>query len=95
MNTEYVFPLLDTYDARLRENQPFLRGLVFMDQGMLSSDWNTFIDDHWRMSVGVGLRLRIPIQILSAPLELYYGIPLQRRRDDERESFQISFSARF
>ena len=95
VNTEYVFPLLDTYDARLRENQPFLRGLVFMDQGMLSSDWNSFIDDHWRMSVGVGLRLRIPIQILSAPLELYYGIPLQRRRDDERESFQISFSARF
>jgi outer membrane protein insertion porin family len=95
VNAEYVFPLLDTYDARLRENQPFLRGLFFVDQGMLSQDWNSLLVDRYRVSAGVGLRLRIPIQILSAPLELYYGVPLQRTREDERESFQISFSAKF
>jgi outer membrane protein insertion porin family len=94
-NTEYVFPLMDTYDARLRENQPFLRGLLFFDQGQLSSDWEDLLHDRWRASVGVGIRLRIPIQLLSAPLELYYGVPIQRTREDERESFQINFSTRF
>ena len=49
----------------------------------------------WRISVGVGLKLRIPVQILSAPLEFYYGVPIQRDRDDERESFSLSFSTRF
>lgn len=95
VNTEYVFPLVDIYDARLRENQPFLRGLLFVDQGMLERDWGDLEEGRWRMSVGAGLRLRIPFQLFSAPLELYYGIPVQRASEDERESFQINFSTRF
>ena len=94
-NSEYVFPLMDTYDARLRESEPFLRGVIFFDQGMVSSDWEDLLHDRWRASVGVGIRLKIPIQLLSAPLELYYGVPIQRTREDERESFQINFSTRF
>jgi outer membrane protein assembly factor BamA len=62
---------------------------------MVSSDWEDLLHDRWRASVGVGLRLKIPIQLLSAPLELYYGVPIQRTREDERESFQINFSTRF
>jgi outer membrane protein insertion porin family len=95
VNTEYVFPLIDTYDARLRESQPFLRGLVFVDQGMLEEDWNELKNGRWRLSVGAGLRLKIPFQLLSAPLEIYYGIPLQRAPEDERQSFQINFTTRF
>ncbi len=95
INTEYVFPLVSTYDARLRENQPFLRGLVFYDTGMLERDFGDLRDARLRMSVGVGLRLKIPFQLFSAPLEFFYGIPLQKGREDERESFQINFSTRF
>ncbi len=95
VNTEYVFPLVDIYDARLRENQPFLRGLLFIDQGMLERDWGDLESGRWRMSVGAGLRLKIPFQLFSAPLEIYYGIPVQRAPEDERESFQINFSTRF
>jgi outer membrane protein insertion porin family len=95
VNTEYVFPLIETYDARLRESTPFLRGVIFADQGMLESDWNSLMDGKWRLSVGAGLRLKIPFQLLSAPLELYYGVPLQKSNEDERQSFQINFSTRF
>ena len=73
VNTEYVFPLLDTYDARLRENQPFLRGLLFMDQGMLSSDWN--VDGRpLALERRRGHRLASRSRSLSAPLGLYYGV---------------------
>ncbi len=95
LNHEYVFPLVDYYDARLRENTPFLRGLVFVDHGMLAGGWEELFEDRWRLSAGVGIRLRIPIAILALPLELYYGIPLQRTRYDERESFQINLFTRF
>jgi outer membrane protein insertion porin family len=95
VNTEYVFPLMDTYDARIRESQPFLRGVLFADQGMLAEDIGALRHDKWRLSVGCGIRMRIPFQLLNAPLELYYGIPLQRASQDERESFQINFSTRF
>jgi len=95
MNTEYVFPLIDTYDARLRESIPFLRGVLFADHGMLEADWDELRDGTWRLSVGAGIRMKIPFQLLSAPLELYYGVPIRRASEDERESFQISFSTRF
>ncbi|MSR45614.1 MAG: outer membrane protein assembly factor [Planctomycetes bacterium] len=95
LNTEYIFPLYDTYDARLRETQPFLRGLVFMDQGMVEAGWGDLQDGTWRLSAGVGLRIKIPFQLFSAPLELYYGVPIKRADDDERESFQLNFSTRF
>ena len=95
VNAEYVFPMIDTYDARLRESQPFLRGLVFVDQGMLEADWGELRSGRWRLSVGAGIRMKIPLAFLSAPLEVYYGIPLQKASEDERESFQINFSTRF
>lgn len=95
VSTEYVFPLMDTYDARLRESQPFLRGVVFFDQGMLAPEWEDLLHDRWRASTGIGIRLNIPIQLLSAPLELYYSVPIQKTHEDERESFQINFQTRF
>lgn len=95
INTEYIFPLYDLYEARLRENQPFLRGVLFADQGMLEESWGDLQDGKWRLSLGVGLRIKIPFQLFSAPLELYYGVPIQKARQDERESFQINFSTRF
>ncbi|MBM4014192.1 MAG: outer membrane protein assembly factor [Planctomycetes bacterium] len=95
INTEYIFPLYDIYEPRLRENQPFLRGVVFADQGMLEESWGGLHDGKWRLAVGVGLRIKIPFQLFSAPLELYYGVPLQKASEDERESFQINFSTRF
>ncbi len=95
VNAEYVFPLVDTYDARIRESTPFLRGVLFVDQGMLEQDWVALREGRWCASAGVGVRMRIPFQLLSAPLELYYGIPLERARGDERESFQINFTTRF
>lgn len=95
VNSEYVFPLVDIYNARLREDEPFLRGILFADQGMLESHWGGLQDGTWRLSVGAGIRLRIPFQLFSAPLELYYGIPIRRASEDERESFQINFSTRF
>ena len=82
------------YEARIRENIPMLRGILFTDMGVLQSDWEDIPDGRWRMSVGVGVRLRIPIQILSAPLELYYGVPISRERQDERQAFTINFSTR-
>jgi outer membrane protein insertion porin family len=95
INTEYIFPLYDIYEPRLRENQPFLRGVVFVDQGMLEDSWGDLQGGKWRVALGVGLRIKIPFQMFSAPLELYYGVPIEKAREDERESFQINFSTRF
>src|SRR5262249_6102911 len=78
VNTEYIFPLIDLYDAKIRENTPFLRGLLFVDQGMLEPDWEDMAHGRWRISIGTGIRMRIPVQVLSAPLELYYSIPIQK-----------------
>ncbi len=95
INTNYVFPIYETYDARLREHIPVLRGILFFDQGSLESDFEDLPDGTWRMAAGVGIRFRIPIPLLAAPLEVYYGVPLNRSRTDERESFTINFSTRF
>ena len=95
VNTNYVFPIYETFDARLREHVPVLRGVVFFDQGTLVSEFKELSEDTWRMSAGVGLRLRIPVPIFSAPLEVYYGVALNRARDDEREGFTLSLTTRF
>jgi outer membrane protein assembly factor BamA len=95
INADYVFPIYEQFDARLHESIPILKGVVFFDQGMLESKFHELEDGLWRMSTGVGIRFRIPIPLLTAPLEMYYGIPLVRARDDERESFTLNFSTRF
>jgi len=95
LNNEYVFPVYDYYESRLRENVPFVRGVLFSDLGSLETDFEDLKGSLVRISVGAGVRLRIPIQILAAPLEMYYGVPLQKDDDDERQAFTVSFSTRF
>lgn len=95
VNTEYIFPLHSYYESRIQENVPFLRGVVFVDQGMLEPTWGDLGQGTWRIAVGIGIRVKIPLQLLAAPLEVYYGIPLRRAREDEREAISISFSTRF
>ena len=78
---QYEFPLADR----------ILRGVVFTDQGILSDDVSL---DPWRASVGVGIRLQIPI-LSQAPFALDLAIPLASEDTDEERVLSFSLDLPF
>ncbi|MEM9419310.1 MAG: POTRA domain-containing protein [Planctomycetota bacterium] len=75
---QYEFPLADQY----------LRGVIFTDQGTLTSD-NDINLDQWRVSVGAGIRLNVAF-LSQAPFAIDFAIPLASEDFDEERS--ISFA---
>ncbi|MGH7145575.1 MAG: BamA/TamA family outer membrane protein [Planctomycetota bacterium] len=85
------------FDAYQRE---ILRGIVFLDGGTVtnpSSPATTgagFTDQkYFRMSVGVGIMLRVPQ--LPVPLKIYYARAIRKAPDDAVERVQLDLSAFF
>ena len=79
---QYEFPLADQ----------FLRGAVFTDQGTVQDDFGM---DVWRISVGAGIRLKIPF-ILQAPLAIDVAYPVLKESGDEEQivSFDLAIPLR-
>jgi len=70
---EYEFPLVgDT-----------LRGVIFTDQGTLLDEPGF---EEWRVSVGTGLRLRVPM-ISPVPFAFDFAIPLAKEDTDDTRIF--------
>jgi outer membrane protein insertion porin family len=66
-------------------------GVVFVDSGTVS-DTPGFED--YRVSVGLGVRLYLPI-LGPAPLAFDFGFPLVKQPDDERQVFSFSAALPF
>ncbi len=76
---EYSFPLYKS----------LLRGVFFIDAGAVETEWKDWSFNRLRVSVGTGIRLRLPI--FPAPLSLDFGVPLELEETDDREFFHINF----
>jgi outer membrane protein insertion porin family len=75
---QYEFPLL----------ADFLRGVVFTDQGTLLEEAGV---DDWRVSVGTGLRVKIPF-LGQAPFAIDFALPVLEEDGDETQiiSFDLA-----
>ncbi len=71
VGAEYGFPLLGD----------FLRGVVFTDQGTVQNDLSV---DEWRISVGAGVRIKIPF-LGGATFGLDAGVPLLKQDGDQTQ----------
>lgn len=79
---QYEFPILE-------DN---IRGVVFTDQGTVQDDIGL---DQWRVSIGAGVRLKLPI-FGAAPLAIDLAVPLIKEQRDEEQiiSFDLSLPLR-
>ncbi|MBB6429970.1 BamA/OMP85 family outer membrane protein [Algisphaera agarilytica] len=80
---QYEFPIADQY----------LRGVVFTDQGTLTSD-NDINLDQWRVSVGAGIRLNVAF-LSQAPFAIDFAIPLVSEDFDEERSVSFAIDIPF
>ena len=74
---ELQFPIL----------QDVFRGVLFLDTGNIAEDANRFDLNDQRVSIGAGIRIKIPI--FPAPVELDFGVPIRKEREDERRTFSF------
>jgi outer membrane protein insertion porin family len=78
---QYEFPML----GRL------LRGVVFTDQGTVQDEIGL---DSWRITVGTGIRLRIPF-LSQAPFAFDIAVPLLSQDGDEEQLFSFDIALPF
>lgn len=80
VQNEFIFPIVQ---------QLGLRGVVFFDAGNAWRQRDGIDVGNLRYSFGAGIRWLSPF----GPLRLELGIPLNRKRDEEKQLFQFSFGA--
>ncbi len=78
---QYEVPLMDR----------ILRGVIFTDQGLLTNESGL---EPWRVSVGVGIRLAIPM-LSQAPFALDLSIPLEAEDADQEQVLSFSLDIPF
>ncbi|TET34747.1 MAG: outer membrane protein assembly factor BamA [Planctomycetota bacterium] len=67
-----------------------MRLAFFTDAGNIAEDLNAFETNEWRLSAGVGLRLRFGAHPLLAPVISFdYAVPIFKERGDDRRSFSF------
>lgn len=92
---EYGFPIIpgfdETYAPQWRGD--FLRGVIFCDVGNVEETIDDFTIDDFRVGVGAGLRVRIPI--FPAPVALDFGFAVREKDFDDPEIFSISIGGGF
>ncbi len=82
---EIYFPLVATRtDADVRDRE-LLRGVVFVDYGLLGLGVTDPSFDELRMSYGIGLRIDVPM--LGIPIALDLGWPIFWEQTDDRRQF--------
>ncbi len=80
---QYEFPLVDQY----------LRGVVFTDQGTLTSG-NDLEFDQWRASVGFGIRLNVAF-LSQAPFAIDFAVPITSEDFDEERNISFAIDIPF
>jgi outer membrane protein insertion porin family len=70
-----------------------LRGAVFTDWGTVVAHTHDF--GYFRWSVGIGIRLQIPLGPQVVPLTIDWGIPLRKQHGDRRQAIHIGFDFGF
>jgi outer membrane protein insertion porin family len=80
-SAEMIFPL--TADD-------MIRGSVFIDTGTVEKSFTKW-EDNYRVAVGFGLRLTIPM-MGPAPIALDFAFPLSTGRGDEKQMFSFGMS---
>ncbi len=89
---EYGFPLFSTrMQGQFRETE-IIRGLVFLDAGMLGKDFSDPIFQQLRLSTGFGVKLIVP-GLGGLPIRFDFGFPILRESTDDLRFFH--FSIRF
>ena len=93
LNTEYEFPLVkDT----VWEAKDVMRGVVFVDMGMLEPAFSGLGLSRLRASAGVGIRLRLPaLGLQKIPMGFYFATPIRKEPGDDTESFSFSIGTGF
>jgi outer membrane protein insertion porin family len=85
-NLEYSFPIF----------QKFLRGVVFLDYGDLSSTFSDFTFEEMRLAAGGGVRIAFPfLGGRPLPIGLYFGVPLRKEATDRPRLFLFTIGAPF
>src|SRR5690606_28318010 len=85
---EYKFPLVSTRrEGQLRQTE-VLQGVFFSYFGMLGLS----LDDLGPPRVSVGLGLRVNIPVLNVPIALDVGWPIVRERTDHQRQFFFTVS---
>ena len=79
-NLEYSIPI----------NEQAIRGILFYDIGNAFEDVPAFKFSDFRMSLGVGLKLKIPA-LGEMPLSLDFAKPIRRQDGDDTETFSFNF----
>ncbi len=81
MSFEYNYPIY----------QELIRGVVFTDTGTIQDDFGM---DQYRVAVGAGIRLVLPI-FGRAPLALDFAIPILEEEGDQSELISFDFAVPF
>jgi outer membrane protein insertion porin family len=81
LGAQYEFPVVGK----------FLSTIVFCDTGTVTDSIGF---DDYRVSVGAGVRLRIP-QLGQAPLAFDFGFPVVKQEEDEKKTFSFSIQMPF
>ena len=85
-NAEYEAPLLKNY----------IRGVAFVDAGLLERTFSDLALAQVRVTVGGGLRFRLPqFGTREIPLSLYIAVPLRDESGDKTQPFNISIGSGF
>ncbi len=82
------------YEAPLYKN--ILRGVLFVDAGMLERSLGDFDGDSPRVTTGIGLRVRLPRGgSAQIPINIYLAVPVVDESTDDAQLFNVSIGTGF
>ena len=87
---ELITPLVATRMENDVRDRELLRGVAFLDYGLLGLGLNDPSFDELRMSYGVGIRIDVPM--LGIPISLDLGWPILSEETDRRRQLWFSLS---
>ena len=85
---EYQFPLVSTQMEQTVRHTEVIRGVAFLDFGMMGLDFDSTFRDP-RLTVGFGVRIQVPV--LQVPIQLDLAWPIFAEQTDREEQVFFSF----
>lgn len=86
LGLQYEHPLAGTVPIGRGRMDPMVSAVFFVDTGTVQEDFGF---DEYRVSVGAGLRLRVP-QLTSVPLAFDFAFPVLEEEGDQTQVFSFS-----
>lgn len=86
LGLQYEHPLVGVVPAGRGRMDPMISAVFFVDTGTVQQDFGF---DEYRVSVGTGLRVRVP-QLTSVPLAFDFAIPVLDEQGDQTQVFSFS-----